>query len=437
MHFFFTRQLLAVRKGWKLAELLYVLILIVAIIAIYWPVYQFQFLIGWDDQWFVTNRYTEGGLNWDNISDIFTKFHYGQYAPLNQLYYTVLYGLFGYAPVYYHLAGVLIHCVNAALVYLLINSVTTRLSSLPGKRIRQISFFTALLFAVLPINVEPVAWVSAAKVTWYALYYLLALLCYCRYLKVLKPLYYYLTLIFFACSFGAKEQAVLLPFCLLLLDYVYRRDFGNKVVWLEKAPFLVLSILFGLITIESQGIDAGARSFYPLYQRIPLSFYTLSEYFIKCLLPVNISYLYPYPFQAGQSVPWWLWAHVFAIPLIIYCFFNQIRNRWVLFGLLFFFIHIILVVNLFSLARFSVIADRYAYLSSVGLCFLVSVAFFRYVYITKYRNAWLFIGALYILLLAAYSASHLSVWKDAYSLKERLKTTIENRKDFDILKRLK
>jgi hypothetical protein len=417
----------------KKTHVVHVVIILLCAVIIYWPVYNFKFLIGWDDQWFVTNHYTENGFTWHNLSSILADYYYGQYAPLNQLYYTSLYKLFHYNAGYYHIAGLVIHLINSVLVYDFIKSITADLSDFSAAKAGQTAFIAALLFAVLPVNVEPVAWVGASKVTLYTLFYLLAIGCYRKYIIRRRQSFFYLALLFFILSFGAKEQAVLLPLCLLLMDHVYSRNIRDKMVWLEKIPFFMLSVLFGMVSIQAQNIDGGA-SFYSVYQRIPLFFYTISEYFTKCIIPVNLSYLYPFPFQRTQSVPWWMWAHTFFIPIILFCFYKQIARRWFLFGFLFFVIHILLVSNAFSLARFSVIADRYAYLASIGFCFIAGYAFVNYSSKVKYKRFLVAAGLVYIVALMTYAHSHLMVWRSAYSLKEKLKTTIEKRPDFNELR---
>jgi len=412
----------------------YIILLILGVAIIYWPVYKFNFLIGWDDQWLVTNRYTENGCKWDNLYEIWTAYYRGQYAPLNQMYYTTLYMVFGYSPPYFHIAAVLVHLCNVILIYFFLNTVTVRVTDKPVEKIRQISFLTAFLFAILPVNIESVAWVSASKVPIYALLYLASLLWYSKYAATRKSPYYYLTLIAFILSFAAKEQAISLPVCLFLIDYAYRRSFRDRKVWLEKLPFFILALLFGIITIYSQELEFREHSFYPLYQRIPLAFYTLSEYFTKCLIPVNISYLYPFPFQMGEHTAWWLWIYVVIVPLIIYFLYDQIKIRWVLFGLLFFVIHILLVMNFFSIARFSVTADRYAYLSSIGLCYIVSYIIINHLYQPKLQKPLLAACLLYIGLLLGYSCIHITTWANAFTLKSKLRETIEQRNDFNELK---
>src|SRR5690606_3928296 len=115
----------------------------------------------------------------------------------------------------------------------------------------------------MPINVEPIVWVSASKVLLYAMFYLLSLICYSHFLKSGKSIYYYLTILCFIFSFGAKEQAVTMPLCLLLFDLLYSRKFTDIMVWYEKVPFFIISLIFGLITLQSQGLEE-ERHFYPI-----------------------------------------------------------------------------------------------------------------------------------------------------------------------------
>lgn len=180
-------------------------VLLILILLIYHQVHSFDFLSAWDDQWFVTNEYTEGGLQFDNIYLIFTEFYRGQYAPLNQLYYTLLYSLFGYHTGYFHIASMVLYLLNAILAYHLVRMICKR--SLPNKMNQVTGILTACLFAILPINVEPVAWVSSSKVLIYALFYFISLLFYLKYIESKRARYYYVVILTYIFSFFGKEQA--------------------------------------------------------------------------------------------------------------------------------------------------------------------------------------------------------------------------------------
>lgn len=396
--------------------------IIISGIIVFWPVYEFFLQSAWDDQIFVANKYTDRGFTWHNIVAIFTEFYSGQYAPVNQLYYTLLHSLFGYTAMYYHIAGVLIHLINAVLIYFLIKRLCEKITDSAHIKNAQIAFAATLLFTVLPINLEPVAWVSASKVIIYALFYIIAINCYCRYIVFNKPSHYYLTLLFYLISFGAKEQAVMLPFCLLLIDYVYKRDFKNMMIWYEKLPFIILSMLIGLVSIASQDFEPGETIGYPLHQRIVLAFYSLGQYIIKTVLPTNLSYLYPFPFKMNQPMPWWLWLYVPVICALILCFYKVVKKRkWLTFGIFFFAIHIVLVINLLSLARLSVIADRYTYVATIGTCFILAYVFINNLYKPKRKYYALIIGLMYISYLGFYTHRHSFVWRNSETLKMKPK----------------
>ncbi|WP_157766396.1 hypothetical protein [Pedobacter ginsengisoli] len=312
----------------------------------------------------------------------------------------------------------------------MIKKVTAKISDIGAIRTGEVAFVTTLLFAVSPFNLEPVAWVAASKVLLYSLFYLLAIRSYCLYIDTSKSTHFYLVILWFTLSFGAKEQAVSLPICLLLFDYIYKRNFRDHMIWYEKIPLLVLTTLFGIITLQSQGeMILENTHFYPIYQRVILAFYTLSEYFTKTITPINVSYLYPFPFQVGEPVPIWIYLFPFLIVLTIICLYKIILKKWLAFGLLFFLIHIALVLNLLSLARFSVVADRYAYLSTIGLYFILAYSFIL-LYQSKYRKIIITSSFVYLFGFMVYSYNHVSKWQNVGIVKARIKKVMESRKDY-------
>lgn len=125
---------------------------------------------GMDDQWMVFSHYTERGWTVDNLWHIFTDFYGGQYAPLAFLSYLVLYAGFGYDPFYFHMFSLLLHIGCVCLVWKLISSLLRVHGGVSEKQILYVNFITTLLFAVHPINVEAVAWISALKVLLYAFF---------------------------------------------------------------------------------------------------------------------------------------------------------------------------------------------------------------------------------------------------------------------------
>src|SRR5690606_10646144 len=115
---------------------------------------------------------------------------------------------------------------------------------------------------------------------------------------------------------------------------------------------------------------------------------------------------------------------------------GYLKMRWLLFAILFFLIHILLVSNMLPLARFSVVADRYAYLSNIGICFLVVCVFLRWYTIVNLKWRWVpaTVFGIYIACLSIYSFQYVRTWYSGYTVKKRLKETIEQRSDFNQLR---
>ncbi len=414
------------------------IILPVGCLLVYFPILSNDFLYFWDDQWVVMNRYTEGGFTLWNLWAILTEFYHGQYAPINELFYLILYSCFGYNAFCFHAASLLVHIANVLLVYVFIRELLLR-CNVDQAAAFPVAFLTALLVAVHPFNVESVAWMSASKIILYVLFYMVALLCYLRYTGANRPVYYLLTLLFFIISFGAKEQAVTLPLCLLLVDFVLGRNLRSGQVWLEKLLFFVLALFFGMVTILSQGDWNGkvlSGNSFPMIQRIVYACYSYLEYLVKGILPVKLSYLYPFPSQPGESLPFRLWIYPLLLIILTVAFWRFWKRKWIFFGVVFFTIHIAVTLHIISLSRFAVIADRYVYLSLVGVCFVIAWLFQQaVVQNTKYRKAIIALLTLYVLYSGIYAHKRTYAWHDTDSLKREMREMIEQRNDYQELKK--
>ena len=359
------------------AKIFYLLSLSLATGLVYFPILGNDFLYFWDDQWVVMNYYTEGGFNIENIWAIFTEFYHGQYSPLNESLYLILYSLFGYDPFAFHLASLLIHFINVLLVFKCVILLFEMRSKMEVKYYTGIAFLTALLFAIHPFNVESVAWMSASKVLVYALYYLIATYFFIRYLQKNKIIYLVFTAVFFIFSFLGKEQAVTFPVWMLLIYWIAGYSFKDKKVWLTTLPFICLALLGGVVTMLSQSATGGGElseaPSYLIWQRFVYACYSFCEYLFKCILPFKLSYLYPFPTIIGDPLPTWLLVYPLLVIVSVASFWKYLVSNKVLFcSLIFFFIHIAVTLHIISLSRFAVVADRYVYIASTGICFALS-----------------------------------------------------------------
>lgn len=412
----------------------YSIITLVSIcILIHFPGLRNDFQWRWDDWWVAVNDYTEGGLNGANIKRILTEYYHGQYAPVNQLQYLLIYSIFEYDPFWFHFAGLVIHNLNVILVFLLVKRLSKFLM-LPANAIQIIPFITALLMACSPILVEAVAWVSASKCILFSFFYLLSIHTYISYLNKKNTGFLLLTIICFVLSFGSKEQAVTLPGCLLLIDYLFKRNLKNPKVWIEKTPIFIMTLVFVYITVSSQnangeGILSG-QQLHPLHQNILFACYSTLEYFIKTILPVRLSYLYPFPNLPTQAIPFHFWLYPFVLLFLGMFLWRYRHLKWLQFGLGFYLVQVSVVSNLIPTSRYAIIADRYSYLPSIGVFFLM--AYFFYYLFNRTRNKNLIISLLcsYCLLCSWYTRVRIGMWKDSEILKSEISNILQNRSDY-------
>ena len=382
------------------------------------------FLYHWDDQWVVINRYTDAGLTWDNLVAVLTTFHRGQYAPVNELSYMTLHTFFGYDALVFHLLSLLWHTANAVCVYVFIRLLLEAIGGMSGRKVLATSWLTAILFAVNPVTVEPVSWVSASKILNYSFFYLLCLTAYMRYIKTPATGRYILVLLLFILAFGCKEQAVVIPLTLLLIDYVTSRRGKWTFFFVEKIPFFLLSAFFSVLTVISQGHSAIMPE-YGLGYRIIFGAFALCEYAFKSLLPVNLCYVYPFPCQPGEAMPLFIYAYPLFVAIAAYVLYQVRNNKEVVFGVLFFVINLLTALHIVSMSRYVVTADRYVYLSVPGMMLIVAWA------IVKYGCRFKIIipaAVLYAGYFIGYTVVYTREWRDSDTLKSHVREILDERK---------
>lgn len=411
------------------------LILVTACVAVYYPIFFNDFLYYWDDQWVLMNRYTEGGLNFRNLWAILTNYYHGQYAPVNEYFYLIQHTLFGYNPMMFHLTSLLVHIGCVCLTYTVITRIVAQVKDAKTESTHLIAFAASLLFAVHPMNVESVAWVSASKILLYAFFYLAATYTYIIYMERKRTGFYVLTLLLFTLSFGAKEQAVTFPVWLLMLYWICGYSFKDRKIWLHVTPFLALAIFFGVITMLSQAAAGGGALSkaiqYPLWQRFILGCYTFFEYFSKFLFPYKLLHVYPFPTLINEPLHEWMMLYPVLLFIMITALWRYITKMPLAAGLMFFFVHIAIVLHIIPISRYAIIADRYIYVASIGLAFLVAWYFTWLITNCKglIRNAVTGAFVCIVLSLGIYSNFRSRKWKDTESIKRDLREIIKQRND--------
>lgn len=417
-------------------ELLTLALLILVCLAVYYPAFGHDFIYLWDDQWQVLTETTENGFTLDNLREMFLEPFHNQYFPVNQLLYMIVFELSGgdYSPFAFHLFCILFHVLNTLLVYFLFKRMLRVSGRMDVSRIPAVSFITALLFAVHPLNVESVAWISASKILVYAFFYLLSLYTYIIYVEKRKIRYYLYSLFLLVLSFGGKEQAVILPVCLLVVDWLLQRNFKDVNLWIEKIPFFVLAFLLGLITIYCAhgGLSFGGGDGYPLWQRIIFGCYSFAEYLFKWFVPVKLLYLYPFPCLPGEALPTWMLFYPILLAIIGVCFRRQLSAWPVAFGLMFFTVNLVMTLHVVPMPRYAIVADRYIYLSSAGMSFIFGYYLVDVCIRWKKYKPW-FIGLTvsYVLYLVVYANIRTRVWHDSETLKREVRDLLDQRNGID------
>lgn len=387
------------------------------------PELKFQKL--WDDQWVVQNWYTESGFKFENIKNILIEFYHGQYSPVNQLYYTSLYALFGYNPMAFHVAGLIIHLANVVLVYFFIVGLLKYTNWSFASNEKNIALITCGLFAIHPIMVESVAWLSASKVLLAAMFFLTGLICYLRFLRTTSIFYWFMTIFFFILSFLSKEQSVTFALTICLIGFINHNGPIRPREIYEKIPFLLLALVFGYITMLSQadsgeGVLSTAAS-YPLFQRFLFGTYAFVEYAVKCIMPVKLLYLYLFPISVGESIPIRFWFYPLIIIIAILCLNHALKIRWLLFGILFFLFNISTALHIIPISRMAIVADRYVYLSCIGVMFVLAFGFQFLLDRYHYRSKYLYLAAfLYVGYIGTYTYLRVPAWYSSDTLKKEI-----------------
>ena len=210
--------------------------------------------INWDDVTYLEFYVKGKDFTFNGINQIFTTFTFSNYHPLTMILYALIIKLFGYNPLVFHLISLLIHILNAVLVYVFIKLLIIN-SSLHREQSTAKAFIVSVLFAIHPMHVESVVWASELKDMLYAFFYLSGLITYILYLNKSKSIYHIFTWGLFILSLLSKCAAVTFPLSLIIIEY-YLSNNNRKLIslrsLLNKIPILTLSLFFGIINIFAQ-----------------------------------------------------------------------------------------------------------------------------------------------------------------------------------------
>ena len=329
--------------------------------------------VNWDDHGYLWLNPMVKPLGSIDLGQIFTGHTHGNYSPLVVLSYCLEHSfdtivkpgqmaVENFQPFLYHFDNVLLHMGATTLAFFFFRAL--------GVRSWGLALGTAL-FGIHPMRSESVAWVTERKDVLYGLFYIAALLTYWKYVAEQKSKLYLFTLILGLLSLFSKIQAVSLPLTLLAMDWLAGRDLKSMKVWLEKAPFFALSLVFGLVGIHFLGEAEGFKDIgYSLTERFFFATGSLFNYIWKVPVPFGLSAYYPYP-KPG-AMPALYYASPLALAAIAWWVWGTVRHtKTVAFGFLFFLANVVFVLQ-FKGAGKAFMSDRFTYIPYLGLFFILA-----------------------------------------------------------------
>ncbi len=439
--------------------ILLALLLTVLVFCTFAPCLRYGF-VNFDDNVYVyENTRLQHGLSWGTIRWAFTTLDAGFWHPLTWLTLLLDHQLFGMNGAGYHLTNLLLHAANTVLLFVLLRRLT-------GVTWR--SAFVAALFAVHPLHVEPVVWVSSRKDVLSTLFWMLTLLTYVRYAEVqsLKSkgksqeaapgvahittlatrhaprtthhasTFYLLSLSFFLCGLMSKTMVVTLPFILLLLDWWPLRRLQLKTqdsrlktlsaLFLEKLPFLAGAVVCSLRTVRAEQVVGAMHTIsdVPTLDRIANAILGCWGYLVQMVWPSGLTVFYPYP----RAFALWrvLGAGLVLLLASALVLLASRRRPYLAFGWIWYGVTLLPVVGLIQVGSHSH-ADRYAYVPLIGIFMLLVWGSCDMTRRWPHPAGILSAAAgIVLVLLLPLSRRQLGYWKDSESLFRHALAVTEN-----------
>jgi len=390
-------------------NILWIAGIVIFTIFIYHKVFDNQ-LTNFDDVVYISDNPYIQEINADNVKSIFSEFYYGGYYPLTLISFAFDIAISPGNPSIFIITNFILHLINTILLFYIVIFIFKNTT---------LSIVTALLFGVHTLHVESVAWVSERKDVLYTMFYFLAILTYLKYLSKPKTSLYLLTLLLFIFSVLSKTMGVAFVAVLFLIDWFYGKKLFDKKNVLEKVPFLIIGVIFGIVAILSQksigAIDS--TSTLPLLYRVVFAAFGFCMYLLKLIYPFQLSAFYPYPVEVSQSIP--IYYFLFILPFIgfiaglIYLFR---KNKEHAFALSFFFLNIILVLQILQINDF-MMADRFVYVASAGIYLSLALIYnyFHQKFVLNRRTINIVLSV-YIGILGYQTSQRVEIWQNSITL---------------------
>ncbi len=356
------------------------LFLVLATFAVYWQIQDHEFLYYDDNQYVTDNLNVKSGFTSESIIWAFTASHAANWHPLTWLSHMLDYQLYGLHPKGHLLTNLLIHIINALLLFTVLLRMTGAVWQCG---------FVAALFALHPFNVESVAWAAERKNVLSTLFWLLTMWAYIRYAEKPSLRKYGWVALFLTLGLMSKPMLVTLPFVLLLLDYWPLRrwktndtseaDLSGKserqtflFLLREKIPLFILVVASCITTFMVQRIGGAVKSteLFSVQERVVNAFVSYLSYLQKMIWPSGLSVLYAHP---GDGLPVWkgILSALVLVILTVWTFRVARRIPYLAVGWFWYLGTLIPVIGIVQVGA-QAMADRYAYVPLIGVFIIVA-----------------------------------------------------------------
>jgi len=366
----------------------------------------------WDDDKYLMLNPRIRDLSASGIVAIFSGMDMNLYTPLTTLSFALDYRFWELSPAGYHAVNLLLHLLNVCLVF----QLCLRLSS--GVAAAGI---TACLFGVHPIHVESVAWIAERKDLLFSMFALMSLVLYdCYREDPKKRMIRVMSILMFLCSLLAKPQAVALPVVMLLMDkfrdarFDFRRSLNR--IW----PFALVTVLFCGATLCFSVIahEGKVHSFsYTWWNRPFLALYAICFYIVKLIWPFRLTAFYECPPEIhGMLPPVYYLSALGAGGLVWTAWRLWKRGDNLAFGIFFFLLMLLPVIQIVPFGQV-IVADRYAYLASIGIFLIIGQVLADKIKAQPaLRYLWKTVLVLVMLALAWLTHERAKVWENSVVL---------------------
>lgn len=404
---------------------------IIVTLAVYWQVSEYEFVNYDDGKYVLHNVYVRDGLTLKGATWAFTDTSTtSNWHPLTWLSHMAVVEWYGLDPGMHHLANVLLHLLNAVLLFLVFKKMTRR---------RWKSVFVAAFFALHPLHVESVAWISERKDVLSTLFWILTVWAYLRYVEHRRIARYILVVAFLSLGLMSKAMLITLPFVLLLLDYwplgrvqgllpgkgsreestVSEPPLPILSLVREKVPFVVISMFVGITAVLTQKSTGSltALETLPLVDRLSNVMISYVAYILKTAWPQNLAVFYPIP----DVFPLWKVAMAsLAIGIItMLTVLYAKRLPFLSVGWWWYLGTLVPVIGLVHIGE-QAMADRYTYVPLIGLSIIIAWGVPKLVPTHRVIKRYLpIVSAVYLAVLSMQTWLQVQYWQNSVTLAAR------------------